>query len=62
MKKPCEMCGMVTEIESTSIVGFYCIDCHSINMEESMGAIRQLEERLASEPGHTPDSAKGQGG
>ena len=55
MKKACEKCGMVTETEDTGSVGPYCLDCHAINIEESMEASRLIEERTASQP----DDAEG---
>lgn len=45
----CEFCGETKEIESTTIIGWYCIDCHKINIEESQDAIRAIKAKRKSD-------------
>ena len=45
MDDMCQLCGKVTEIESTSMVGWYCIECHEIVIEQSKEAIEEIKER-----------------
>jgi len=48
MKQQYEFCGKLRDennLESTTIVGFYCIACHKIVIEESKDAIKKIQER-----------------
>jgi len=49
MKGKCEWCGMVTEVESTSVVGMYCADCHETNIAESKEALKAIRQKLDDE-------------
>lgn len=46
MVRECEWCGTITEVESTSVVEMYCVDCHEVNIEESEKAIKAIYQRL----------------
>jgi len=41
----CHFCGKDREAASTMIVGFYCIPCHRIVIEESRDAIHEIKAR-----------------
>ena len=40
----CNFCNKITEIESTSMVGWYCVECHKIVIEQSKEAIETIKE------------------
>jgi hypothetical protein len=44
----CAFCGENKEIGSTTMIGWYCIDCYRINIEESQDAIRAIKARRKS--------------
>ena len=49
MKTQCEFCSEIKECESSSIVGFYCIDCHETVISESQKAIETIRNNISRE-------------
>ncbi len=48
MKGICEFCTKEypeDKLESTTFVGYYCIECHQTLIEQSREAIREIRER-----------------
>lgn len=45
MKTQCEFCGRIRECEPSSIVGYYCKDCHILVIAESREAIKTINNR-----------------
>jgi hypothetical protein len=42
----CEFCGEHKKTASTTFVGFYCIDCHKILIQQSREAIKEIKKQL----------------